>query len=339
VRRAELQWLNKSTELYATPMPIGAKSRIPCQSKNPNHVTIRDGLSPYCMRTSGKRCAQPDCPNKIIVDPTLFDDRAIVGQIANIYSKHSEHPSPRPYPYGKPTDEFINGFDNLILLCSHCHTIVHKQDNTFTAEQLQKWKADHISKNLATRLSVLPAEFETVGPTSLKLYAIDATLKESIPYQSTQMRSTKDETWVNSSTRFKLRFETHRELPIDLDLSDSGPCRIGSRATILLFESKRGKDVQIIPISIYSHFMKRWMTIINRGTLRSEAMTTSQLILFAGLFCVALLTMIIFIFSSPSIYSLVPFLLTTCGFFLFRERAAIKLDLALRDAQNGVRFG
>jgi hypothetical protein len=138
--------------------------------------------------TSGNQCAQPDCANKIIVDPTAFDDAAIVGQIAHIYSRSSK--GPRPYPFGTPTDEFINGLDNLILLCSHCHAIVDKQDNTFTVEELQTWKSDHLSKNLATRSSVLPSEFKLTGPTSLHLFTIDATLKESIPQHNTQMVST-----------------------------------------------------------------------------------------------------------------------------------------------------
>lgn len=139
---------------------------------------------------------------------------------------------------------------------------------------------------------------------------------------------------VNSSTWFKLRFETDDGSPYDLDLPDSGPCRIGSRATILLFKSRQGEHV--VPISIYSHPMNRWTAINNRAALRNEAMSiTSQLIMCVVVGIAGLMTM----FYASHVYSIVPLFVAGGVWLLFRELAAWKLSLALRDAQNAVRFG
>jgi hypothetical protein len=71
---------------------------------------------------SGNRCAHPDCLNKVIADPTDFDDAENVSNIAHIYSATNR--GPRPFTASMPSERFINGYDNLIVLCGYHHDLV-----------------------------------------------------------------------------------------------------------------------------------------------------------------------------------------------------------------------
>ena len=37
-------------------------------------------------------------------------------------------------------------FNNLLLLCANCHTIIDKEPQTYTDELITAWKRDHKSK-------------------------------------------------------------------------------------------------------------------------------------------------------------------------------------------------
>ncbi|MEQ1935081.1 MAG: HNH endonuclease signature motif containing protein [Fimbriimonadaceae bacterium] len=80
---------------------------------------------------SGNRCAYPDC--KIpLVQPT----GTITGEICHIRARSKR--GPRPDLKLNPAD--LDAFDNLILLCATHHTLVDKEENTYTSERLYSFK-------------------------------------------------------------------------------------------------------------------------------------------------------------------------------------------------------
>jgi hypothetical protein len=85
---------------------------------------------------SGNRCAFPTCRNEIIARATDFDPAAVVGQVAHIVASSEKGPRGDPdFP-----KEQLDREPNLLLLCGQHHALVDKQPNTFTVEQLRRWK-------------------------------------------------------------------------------------------------------------------------------------------------------------------------------------------------------
>ncbi len=85
------------------------------------------------------RCNHPDCKRYLVAPATTKDDEAMYGQAAHIVARGNEGPRSDPnYPPAK-----LDKYENLILLCGNCHTIVDKQPNKYTREGLQNWKEEH----------------------------------------------------------------------------------------------------------------------------------------------------------------------------------------------------
>jgi hypothetical protein len=88
---------------------------------------------------SGNVCAFPGCNQLLTKDKTEKDNPIVIGEIAHIVAFGKNSPvSPRNED-GYPEDQ-LNEYENLILLCPSHHTIVDKQANTHTAEDLRNWK-------------------------------------------------------------------------------------------------------------------------------------------------------------------------------------------------------
>lgn len=86
---------------------------------------------------SGGYCAKPDCLSPIFVD--LESNTVHVGEIAHVISAMDGGPR---------SDSALNGsersnYENLILLCPYCHTVIDKAEKDFPAELLLQWKANH----------------------------------------------------------------------------------------------------------------------------------------------------------------------------------------------------
>ena len=86
---------------------------------------------------SGNFCAK--CKHRCTIDTTDYDASAFVGKISHIYA-HSDT-GPRANP--ALTNEQRDCYDNWILLCPTCHDIVDVQPNTYTPDDLIKWKSNH----------------------------------------------------------------------------------------------------------------------------------------------------------------------------------------------------
>lgn len=98
--------------------------------------------------SSGGYCAFIGCTQRLIVEGTGVDPAVPLGELAHIVG-HSSSKGPRKdpnYPRVK-----IDQPDNLILLCPTHHTLVDKQESTYTVEDLRCMKLSHEAK-VRTRL-------------------------------------------------------------------------------------------------------------------------------------------------------------------------------------------
>lgn len=106
---------------------------------------------------SAGRCNFPGCRTECIQVGNSKDDNAIIGDIAHIEAFSNDGPRANP----NLTPKQRNQYDNLILLCATHHRLVDQQPNTYTAEELRKWKSEHEKWVLETfRSQTLNVTFE-----------------------------------------------------------------------------------------------------------------------------------------------------------------------------------
>lgn len=87
------------------------------------------------------RCAFPACLKQLVLEKTNADPTVTIGEMAHIIAHSPDVTAPR-------ADANFNAalrdaYENLILLCDTHHSQVDKQPNTYTANDLRKWKVDH----------------------------------------------------------------------------------------------------------------------------------------------------------------------------------------------------
>jgi len=121
--------------------------------KVPKKKTGRKAPSAETLRRlfalSGNQCAKPGCPTVL-----LSANGTLVGEVAHIAAESSGGPRFDP----KLDEAGRRAFENLLLLCSTCHTLVDKEPKTYTKKILRKWKRDR------------EARFEAVGDLLRKSY-------------------------------------------------------------------------------------------------------------------------------------------------------------------------
>ncbi len=86
---------------------------------------------------SGNQCAFPNC-DKMIVN----SNGTVIGEICHISAVNENGPRFNP----ELSENEINSFENLILLCPTCHTIVDREFNTYTTNKLKEIRNQHIEK-------------------------------------------------------------------------------------------------------------------------------------------------------------------------------------------------
>jgi tetratricopeptide (TPR) repeat protein len=86
---------------------------------------------------SGNLCAFPNC-DKLIVN----SNGTIIGEICHINALNENGPRFND----KLTENELNDFENLILLCPTCHTTVDKEFNIYTTDKLKQFKNQQIDK-------------------------------------------------------------------------------------------------------------------------------------------------------------------------------------------------
>lgn len=96
---------------------------------------------------SGNQCAEPSCERPCIAK----DGKSIISKIC-----HIEAASPEGARYNpNMSDDERRHFDNLILLCDECHTIIDNKENEaeYPVPLLKKWKKDHEAIQLTKLVS------------------------------------------------------------------------------------------------------------------------------------------------------------------------------------------
>lgn len=119
------------------------------------------------------RCAFPGCGLIQVLEQTAADPIATIGEMAHIVA-HAKGPrAPRSDP--DFPDHLRNRYENLILLCNTHHEIVDVQPNTYSAENLRKWKADleqHVTDSVTREITrVTFVELELVTKALLQTHA------------------------------------------------------------------------------------------------------------------------------------------------------------------------
>jgi hypothetical protein len=100
---------------------------------------------------SGNQCFAPDCTKPLIAR----DQRSIIAKICHIEAAADDGPRFNP----DMTDDDRRHFDNLLLLCDECHTIIDNIENEadYPVKLLSNWKKQHESKLLYEVLNKQPA--------------------------------------------------------------------------------------------------------------------------------------------------------------------------------------
>lgn len=112
---------------------------------------------------SGNTCAKPGCGKPLTEPGTPFDPEVIIGQIAHIVSQADTGPRADP----SMSDDERDAPENLVFLCREHHAIADRQENTYTVEEMRKWKVDHEAQ-VARQMEILAgrmtfAELEIVA--------------------------------------------------------------------------------------------------------------------------------------------------------------------------------
>jgi len=101
---------------------------------------------------SGNQCAAPDCTHPLIAR----DNETIISKICHIVPASDDGPRADP-SLGMGVEE-LRSFDNLILLCDECHSMIDNMDNEhiYTVGVLTGWKKQHESTRTFSILNERP---------------------------------------------------------------------------------------------------------------------------------------------------------------------------------------
>lgn len=90
--------------------------------------------------SSGGFCTKPDCHAQLF---PFFEDKKVtnVEELAHIIGQKKKGPRGDDELPMTKRDEF----ENIILLCPTCHTLIDKNPELFEAETIRKWKSNHES--------------------------------------------------------------------------------------------------------------------------------------------------------------------------------------------------
>jgi hypothetical protein len=85
---------------------------------------------------SGMYCAFLTCNERLAALETIGDRTEVLGFVAHIVAHSDDGPrGDASFPAA-----LRDKYDNLVLLCGHHHTLVDKQPNTYSVDDLRRWK-------------------------------------------------------------------------------------------------------------------------------------------------------------------------------------------------------
>ena len=103
---------------------------------------LKEKVKLYLAFHSGGVCAHPECQVRLTQGPAGDDEGVVIGEAAHIFG---EKPGSARFDPIKPI-EFRNSAENLIYLCPNHHTLIDKQPETHTVDELFFWKFNHERK-------------------------------------------------------------------------------------------------------------------------------------------------------------------------------------------------
>ena len=110
---------------------------MPCtrgQANPDRHTTSR------LFADSCGHCQRPECPNQLFVDTGTKNIH--VAEMAHIIA--ASRKGPRADTAVTQADR--GSYNNLILLCANCHTIIDKSPGDFPDNMIREWKRKHIER-------------------------------------------------------------------------------------------------------------------------------------------------------------------------------------------------
>jgi len=110
---------------------------LPCRQARGRRVHNRVVLRLFSAASGC--CEKPDCPTGSVWHELLGGDAVRLGEVAHIVAASDDGPRGDAEV---PTPELV-GFENLILLCPNCHTLVDRAPEEFPTQRLRQWKSEH----------------------------------------------------------------------------------------------------------------------------------------------------------------------------------------------------
>lgn len=88
---------------------------------------------------AGGWCEKPDCSTGSLWHELPGGDAVRLAEVAHIVAASDEGPRGD----AEVESENLVGFENLILLCPNCHTVVDRALEEFPVERMRQWKSEH----------------------------------------------------------------------------------------------------------------------------------------------------------------------------------------------------
>jgi hypothetical protein len=111
--------------------------KLRCPGARGRRVTGKTVLR--LVGAAGGWCEKPDCPTGSLWHELPDGDAVRLAEVAHIVAASDAGPRGDE----RVGSEELIGFDNLILLCPNCHTIVDRAPAEFPVERMRQWKSEH----------------------------------------------------------------------------------------------------------------------------------------------------------------------------------------------------
>ncbi len=91
------------------------------------------------IATAAGRCASPICKTGVLWHELSDGSTVRLGEVAHIVAAQSDGPRGD----SSSDEQDLTSFDNLMLLCLNCHTIVDRAPDDYPVAMLREWKESH----------------------------------------------------------------------------------------------------------------------------------------------------------------------------------------------------
>lgn len=102
------------------------------------NMAISDRVKRLLWSRSGGFCQNPNCQKDFFL---CFKDGSIssIEELAHIIARSNRGPRAN----WRKEEELRDEYDNIILFCPNCHSLIDKNPSQFPVDILKRWKSDH----------------------------------------------------------------------------------------------------------------------------------------------------------------------------------------------------